>query len=394
MPKPNLINSLIYLSLVSIISVACMAEAPPTAIALTPTMNVPVTPMPTVTPADLLPTPTASATPAMTAAPPAAGIIIYIQESEKEIWHLDVATKRTKQITSAEDRDRRIFNPQWAPDGQVFAYERASKVWLSDREGENQRKIIDASNFWWINATTLRYCRHKEIGASCFLFDIETNTTERLQVGDYWWIFAYSPDVSKVFVQERQATEKIQPQTTQYLLDVKTGQKIFEYEFEYEIGRGYWTEDPKWTPDGQQVAFTSGIPGQSLSGEVFVVDINGEDFTQLTNFSQQEENIYPALLQWSPDGEWLALVLATSPADELAILKSDGSTLKRLGVEWLTLAESNLHPVWSPDSRQIAFLSNQLTDDGQWQIYAVDIETGDVFQLTDTPGRKTWLDWK
>lgn len=318
-------------------------------------------------------------------------LILYVQEGQ--IWLLNVALNQTKQITFDEGRDSRVFTPKWSPDGRNFVYKRYGKLWLSDRMGETSHEIVaKVSDFWWVNSTTLRYCQQEEDDTACFLFDIETQNTEVIQTDNYW-IFSFSPNITKFFVQEYQIINgEIQPQTTQYIFDIKTRQRVFEH----KTGEGFWTEDPRWTSDGQKVAFTASLPEQTSRGEIYVVDANGENLSQLTNFSDEKGlYIYPALLQWSPNDEWLALVKTTVEANELAILKSDGSILKRLNVEWLTLGQSNLAPVWSPDSQRIAFLSNQINEDNSdWQIYAVDIETGDISQLTNTSGDKTWFDWK
>jgi Tol biopolymer transport system component len=341
--------------------------------------------------ADKLESETSTPAPSTDSAELFENLILYVQEGQ--IWLLNIDVNQTRQITFDEGKDSRVFTPKWSPDGRSFVYKRYGKLWLSNRTGEIHREIVtEANDFWWINATVLRYCQQNGDSTFCFLFDIESETVEPIQTDNYW-IFSVSPDTMKAFVQEYQIIEEeIQPQTVQFILDIETGQRIFEH----ETGEGFWTEVPRWTPNGQKVAFTASIPEQTSRGEVFVVNINGENLTQLTHFSEEEGIfIYPALLQWSPDGEWLALVITTVEANELAILKSDGSILKRLDIEWLTLGQSNLAPVWSPDSKRIAFLSNQINiDNSNWQIYAVDIETGEISQLTSTSGNKTWLDWK
>ncbi|MBK8230763.1 MAG: PD40 domain-containing protein [Candidatus Eisenbacteria bacterium] len=48
-------------------------------------------------------------------------------------------------------------------------------------------------------------------------------------------------------------------------------------------------------------------------------------------------------------------------------------------------------PVWSPDGRSIAF-GRQLQD-GIIQIHRLDIESGEIAQITDGPGQKPYSDW-
>ncbi len=56
-----------------------------------------------------------------------------------------------------------------------------------------------------------------------------------------------------------------------------------------------------------------------------------------------------------------------------------------------TLAASpgvDVHPVWSPDGRQVAYLSNR---DGAWAIYVVDAATRQSQRVSALPG--TLPDW-
>ena len=322
----------------------------------------------------------------------AEGIILYVEEGQ--IWALDVATNQSKQLTFDEGPGSRVFTPKWSPDGHIFAYERFNNLWLSDRSGENQREIAEGiSGFWWVNANLLRYCQSEQLNIRCFLYNSTSETITALGYGSSWWIFAYSPDAKRALVQEyKLIDEKIYPQNEQYLLDLETQENIFQH----KIGEGFWTEDPQWTPDGKKVAFTAKLSNDVTSGNIFVIGANGENLTQLTNFSDEEDlSVYPALLRWSPDGEWLAFVVATTASNELAVLKADGSYLKRLKIEWMTLGQSNLPPVWSPDSKEIAFVSNELRQEkAKWAVYTVNIESGNVSHLLGVSDFRVWLDWR
>lgn len=318
-------------------------------------------------------------------------IILYVEDGQ--IWWLDTVNDKAEQLTFDEGKDSKVFTPKWSPTGENFAFKRYSKLWLGDNQGTLLGEIIsEASSFWWINDKILRYCVQKNETTECFLYNTEAESTAAIETNNYW-IFAFSPEINKIFVQEYQLSdEKIQPSTTQYLLDLTTNQKIFEH----QTSQGFWTEDPRWTQDKPStIVFTAGLAEQSSRGEIFTVDEDGKNLKQLTNFSQEEGTfIYPALLQWSPNNQKLAFIISTAESNELAIVNADGSSLNRLGVDWTTLGTLNLSPVWSPDNQKIAFLSNQIDAEDNWQIYTVNVETGNISQLTNSPGDKTWLDWK
>ncbi len=49
-----------------------------------------------------------------------------------------------------------------------------------------------------------------------------------------------------------------------------------------------------------------------------------------------------------------------------------------------------MNPTWSPDGRWIAFASDR---SGNWDIFLLELETGQLIQLTDDPGDDTEPDW-
>ena len=83
-----------------------------------------------------------------------------------------------------------------------------------------------------------------------------------------------------------------------------------------------------------------------------------------------ETNLTP---DWSPDGE--QMVFAGN--NGLMVQSSDGQE------SWqLTSAPLDTSPVWSPDGEQVVYVHRQ---HDHWEIYVVDVTTGQQTRLTDTP---------
>lgn len=163
-----------------------------------------------------------------------------------------------------------------------------------------------------------------------------------------------------------------------------------------------------WSPDSQKLVLSidekqsSSGRGESLIGDLFVLDVQSGRKAQLTNHPSSD--LYPA---WSPDGQWIAFVRyipasncgpfprtgSSNDCDNasLYLIKPDGSDLKLL-VEPIHIEapvdrrhEPYNAPSWSPDSQWLAiivenegepFLINQ-------EIALVNIETGELQRLTD-----------
>jgi Tol biopolymer transport system component len=136
---------------------------------------------------------------------------------------------------------------------------------------------------------------------------------------------------------------------------------------------------PAWSPDGGQVAFSSGRTG---SFKIFAMGADGSAPTQLTDGRGFDE--WPA---WSPDGQQVAFVSDRDGNAEIYLMAADGSNLRRL-----TNNPAQDWPVsWSPEGRWLVFGSNR---DGNWNLYLVPAAGGAPVQLTSHPADErdpVWL---
>jgi len=139
--------------------------------------------------------------------------------------------------------------------------------------------------------------------------------------------------------------------------------------------------EPGWFPDGRTVVYQSDCGG---SYDLWKVDVGGGNPTQITRTSQQDEREPDT----SPDGKSLVYRVNTKDSErnadgELRVMTvADGSTY--------SLGEQGRAPVWSPDGRQIAFMSER---SGRWQIYVVDVRARTVRQVTTCSVNCRWPAW-
>jgi WD40 repeat protein len=79
----------------------------------------------------------------------------------------------------------------------------------------------------------------------------------------------------------------------------------------------------------------------------------------------------------SPDGAWLAL-WASSPAEDLLLIRPDGSELRQLTSD----PERDRTPYWSPDGRRILFSSNR---SGKYEAWTIRPDGSGLTQITHMP---------
>lgn len=145
-------------------------------------------------------------------------------------------------------------------------------------------------------------------------------------------------------------------------------------------GQSGFLSAPSWSPDGSRLTFVSDLDGNP---DIWIVDLDGSNVVNLTQEEAKDHS--PA---WSPDGDWIAFAsLRDSRYWELYVMRPDGSDVQRL--TWWEDA-SDLSPSWSPDGTRLAFASKR---DGNWEIYTMDRDGGNLARLTNNPADDTNPAW-
>ena len=123
--------------------------------------------------------------------------------------------------------------------------------------------------------------------------------------------------------------------------------------------------EPKWSPDGRQVAFTRLSRDDPESRGIYVINADGSNVRRPTDGS------YDGQSAWSPDGQRIAFSRQVREEEDR---DADGDNQE-------VLNDSGRQPAWSPDGKKIAFSRFNMT--GGRDIRVMDANGANVKRLTD-----------
>lgn len=307
----------------------------------------------------------------------------YRGGQNRPIWIVDL---KTYDLISPPWTDSKDIDPVWVGDTVYFISDRdgVANVW-SFHTGT--KKLAQVTNFKDFDVKTM------DSGAGSIVFEQagyvheldpksgRANIVNITVSGDFPWMMPRWEDVSN-----RITNLEISPTGKRVLVEARG--EIFTIPVEKGDVRnltnssGSAERDPAWSPDGKFISYFS-----DKSGE-YRLYIESQDGLAPPREITLDKPTHYYTASWSPDSKKL---LFSDTNLHVWVLDVASGKAKSVGNDPWMVPQRTLNPVWSPDSKWVAYASRLRSM--YHAIFISNAETGETKQVTDGLADAVWPAW-
>ena len=307
----------------------------------------------------------------------------YRGGQNRPIWIYDT---RSHDVVSPPWTDSKDIDPVWVGDVVYFLSDRdwAMNVWSYDSKTKQLAQVTQFADLDVKSLDAGGGVLAFEQAGYVHLYDPRTKQQKRLDItvrGDFPWLMPQWKDVAN-----RMTNMSLSPTGKRAVVEARGDI------FSIPADKGNWRNltrssgsaerAPAWSADGRQVSYFS-----DAGGEYKLIIESQDGLAPPRSIDLPEPSFYytPA---WSPDN---SKILYTDAHLRLWITDVATGKSTRIDTDPFMQPDRSINPVWSPDSRWIAYAKR--LPSYYRAIFAYDVQSGRSHQLTDGMSDATWPAW-
>ncbi|MCX5993402.1 MAG: DPP IV N-terminal domain-containing protein [Chloroflexi bacterium] len=279
------------------------------------------------------------------------GSIAFASDRDKNI-HIYTINPDGSDVLPTSDDNRTVDGlPRWSPDGSkmVFSSNQSGnyQIWSMSADGSDRKRLSDlkgrsALPRWSPDGSKIVFT--SEVLNAAGDKDLE--------------IFVMNSDGSGV-----------QQLTVSPAVAAVGGAGHSENE------RMAWNSVPAWSPDSSKILFSSNRDGDAVTPILYIMNSDGSDQKKFGLFV----TVDGSEPDWSPVTNKIVCVRGTAAKGDIWVMDAS-SPLPTLTARKITEnIDDNRSPVWSPDGKQIAYVSDV---NGNRDVYIMNADGAGVRRLT------------
>jgi Tol biopolymer transport system component len=256
----------------------------------------------------------------------------------------DVAAKGLTLSNPLTRKGYQTLSPAYSPDGAHIAYLEANGdefpgIYVMNADGTGDRKIVE---------------------------DVFPSSASGITA-------SWAPDGNRLYYTKAEIIRNTDFYDDIYFYD-------FQKRAEVRVTEGLRARDPDVSPDGRKLVFVTNRMGMTRLAGIDLSAVKGPAREKHVTFMTEESRLQYETPRWSPDGSKIAVgVWQPGGYKDIWILDAEGRKLQEVSHD--RVIEGS--PSWSPDGAFLYFASDRT---GIYNLYALELETGKVYQMTNVLG--------
>lgn len=290
------------------------------------------------------------------------------------------------------------FNPVWSSDGTKVSFVtstgKSASLYIMNADGSTLAKVLDTSelsvydqihpdsvfgigccnSIWSPDGKKIIFVTSRKVAGTFVGGGVHVLNMDNHQMYDFrdgGWSAFWSSDSTKFGII---GCEK----GWLCIMDITNG-KLVDLNGIYSVT---FPTNFYWSPDGKQITFAA-FWNNSKNSDVYVMDADFSNPINISSSLVKGQNGGPV---WSPDSRKIAFTSCDAYLCELYVVNADGSHLTMLRT-WV-LGLSNIR--WSYDGENMVYVS---TENGNSDVYLTNVDDGTTINLTDHPSEDSDPIW-